>query len=65
MKHCWHREHMVLSSDPPDYRFTCCHCGERWTQSAKMESDPNHGKFVQQVYRVVYPSPPETECPSS
>lgn len=44
--HCFHRDSITLTSYPPKYRKTCCHCGKiEYEQPTQRRPPGEHGPF--------------------
>lgn len=49
---CFHRDGVLLTSDPPKYRLHCCQCGHMRYQEASLPSKKwgEHGPFYREGY---------------
>ncbi len=51
--HCWHRNGVMLTSDPPQQGETCCYCGMvRYTQQQYFPGG-YHGQYLPGRERLV------------
>lgn len=48
--HCYHRDGVLLTSDPPKYRLHCCRCGHMsyTLASTRPPAWGQHGKFYRE-----------------
>jgi len=70
MKHCWHSENTILTSDPPQVPQYCCFCGKKRIITPHVyEKVEGHGNYLDPFSaRRLIPNPEkfpfeDEECP--